>query len=564
MSGDFPFPAKTVSPVKCNEKPWDLWISEIGYRSPRRDDEAGKPERARRRRAGLNRLRCDAMSLHGLLPQMDTLDAAVCHMCGVVVKCSAAYRHLLEAHSATEPLLPPPPPAPAVKPKTAPGRSRPKKEPPPPPPPPEAPPPPPPTPPRVPPPDLQYLDDGTAHAELQVSVETGDLPVVSIQDPEDLPLGENLTDDIFAIMNSEGIRSADDITNAADWKNIIRDIDMQEINFPTVADPIQNPDPYAPVDPPMAGYTSIQEADLAGLQFAPDASPASLPAMDGNTLNVQALKPATPSTRTSRKGKPKFNLREYDPNKHCGVTTAENPKPCTRSLTCKAHALSLRRGVEGRAKPFDTLLAEHRAAREAAHQPPPPPLPSLPPVDLGALNGLADDQRVDDIYASLLGDEDPDSVLPDTSGITALLSQPPAEEPEAEPPDGVCWYPACPRPLALCTFNASHAGGAVALGKRYATVRGNIKSSLARPCKAEAGAGGGGAGRAAGRAARPELRRLVVTCRGGVQATLSELFAGEARLNGHAGGKARLKGKRPAAVLDLGFSLDPLLADEKC
>jgi len=53
--------------------------------------------------------------------------------------------------------------------------------------------------------------------------------------------------------------------------------------------------------------------------------------------------------------------REFDADKHCGVWVAEHQKRCTRSLTCKTHALSLRRAVPGRRKPFDELLAEHKA-----------------------------------------------------------------------------------------------------------------------------------------------------------------------------------------------------------
>ncbi|XP_011172128.1 ataxin-7-like protein 2 isoform X2 [Solenopsis invicta] len=56
--------------------------------------------------------------------------------------------------------------------------------------------------------------------------------------------------------------------------------------------------------------------------------------------------------------------REYDPDRHCGVWNEETGKPCTRSLTCKAHTVSLRRTVGGRSKTFDKLLAEHRAAKE--------------------------------------------------------------------------------------------------------------------------------------------------------------------------------------------------------
>ncbi|CAH2229109.1 jg2553 [Pararge aegeria aegeria] len=70
MSGNFPFAAKIVSPLKCNEKPWDLWVSEIGHQSPRRDDDgatftapaavdgktpARRKERPRYRRAGVSK-----------------------------------------------------------------------------------------------------------------------------------------------------------------------------------------------------------------------------------------------------------------------------------------------------------------------------------------------------------------------------------------------------------------------------------------------------------------------------------------------------------------------------
>ncbi|XP_021199025.3 LOW QUALITY PROTEIN: ataxin-7-like protein 1 [Helicoverpa armigera] len=701
MSGDYPFTAKIVSPVKCNEKPWDLWVSEIGHLSPRRDDDAtftspaavdGKggasvrrgldahpykqaDRQARYRRAGLNRLKYESMSLHGLFPQMDNLNAAVCHMCGVIVKCSAAYRHLLESHTGAEPLPPPPPPVSTHK-----SRSRHKKE-----------PPPPPipvdllpvkmdsspvhtaTPPlsrlMLPPqPDLQYLDEAstssTVPGEVKVSMECGELPVVSIQDTEDLPLGENLTDDIFAIMNSEGIQSADDITNAADWKNIIRDIgNMGEINFPQASDNVPAQDLYAPIHTSSLSAYAISDSDLSNIQFAPNTSPMLPTVMETTVLNPPPLKPAvtptTPSTKSSRSktSKTKFNLREYDPNKHCGVVTAENPKPCTRSLTCKAHALSLRRTVEGRSKPFDTLLAEHRASRDAGAAaaaaaaaapapapaplvpaPAPPPAPiTLPPllvntsIDLSSFNGLTAEQQVNDIYASLLNVEDPNSVLPDTSSITSLLSQPlapeaflmpddaeiPADVPilsiaspletpaarlddkpdEAPPPlvpADVCWYSSCPRPLAICTFNASHAGGAITLGKKFATVRSNIKSSLSRSqCKSSGSVNNyyynpnalslsKTVHMNASKTNKPEVRKLIVTCSGGaggaalgahkeVQQTLSELFGGEVRhaLNGHAPERRRppLKapGKRPPApVLDLGFSLDPLLADEKC
>lgn len=700
MSGDFPFSVKTVSPVKCNEKPWDLWVSEIGHSSPQRDDngvgifvspevldtKGGISRRisdthpykltdrnyARHRRKGVNRLRYDTMHLHGLFPQMDNLNAAICHMCGMTLKCSAAYRHLVDSHAAgVEPILPPPPPT--VKLKSSHNRSRHKKEPPP--------------PPStdlpvsmetspvhtanpnslsrlvIPQSDLQYLDEASTSSavsgEVQVCVESGELPVVSIQDTEDLALGENITDDIFAIMNSEGIQSADDITNVTDWKNIIRDIgSMQDINFSNTTDTGQQQEVFPSTDPALSSYT-LTEADLSSLQFAPNSSPMLSTVLDGNMLNAQPLKPPVPVTTTttpttkshsrSKTSKAKHSVREYDPNKHCGVVTADNPKPCTRSLTCKAHALSLRRTVEGRCKPFDTLLAEHRASKDptlAAVAPPPPPTNPvsvpIPPsvlvnnIDLSAFNSLTAEQQVNDIYASLLSVEDPNAVLPDTSSITSLLSQPPDqlflpedadlesevpllsitspvstipaknalptkveekidEGPPTFIPGEVCWYASCPRPLALCTFNTSHAGNAITLSKKCATVRNNMKSSYSRSqCKSSAS----GVNyynfnqnslslsksvhmNNASKASKPEVRKLIVTCSGrssvkGISQTLGDLgYLPSHTTNGHLVSRdedrrrqhgALKTSKRATApsMLDLNFVLDPLLADEKC
>ncbi len=56
--------------------------------------------------------------------------------------------------------------------------------------------------------------------------------------------------------------------------------------------------------------------------------------------------------------------RELDLEKHCGVWIGDFHRACTRSLTCKAHSLTLRRAVQGRSRSFDDLLAEHRAVKE--------------------------------------------------------------------------------------------------------------------------------------------------------------------------------------------------------
>lgn len=76
---------------------------------------------------------------------------------------------------------------------------------------------------------------------------------------------------------------------------------------------------------------------------------------------ISSTKTSTSSSSSSkgRSRKQTSKDRDYDPEKHCGVRTG-NMKPCTRSLTCKTHSVSLRRNVDGRSKPFDQLLSDHR------------------------------------------------------------------------------------------------------------------------------------------------------------------------------------------------------------
>uniref|UniRef100_A0A2C9KNY9 SCA7 domain-containing protein n=1 Tax=Biomphalaria glabrata TaxID=6526 RepID=A0A2C9KNY9_BIOGL len=95
------------------------------------------------------------------------------------------------------------------------------------------------------------------------------------------------------------------------------------------------------------------------------------PVMTIGSAGIVTARPIT-SAKTSKSAKDQKERkflpckdREYDANKHCGVKIVETGKPCTRSLTCKTHALSLRRAVPGRSKSFDDLLKEHKAAKDA-------------------------------------------------------------------------------------------------------------------------------------------------------------------------------------------------------
>ncbi|XP_070161830.1 ataxin-7 isoform X2 [Polyergus mexicanus] len=110
---------------------------------------------------------------------------------------------------------------------------------------------------------------------------------------------------------------------------------------------------------------------------SPNAGPSNLVGVSTNSGSSPGKSPGTGSSSGgggSGGGQPRrkrlktdrslLKDREYDPDRHCGVWNEETGKPCTRSLTCKAHTVSLRRTVVGRSKTFDKLLAEHRAAKE--------------------------------------------------------------------------------------------------------------------------------------------------------------------------------------------------------
>ncbi|OLY80079.1 SAGA-associated factor 73 [Smittium mucronatum] len=59
---------------------------------------------------------------------------------------------------------------------------------------------------------------------------------------------------------------------------------------------------------------------------------------------------------------------EFDLDKQCGVVVPPSTKQCTRSLTCKAHSMAMKRSVRGRSQPFDSLLQAHLAkSRTAKH-----------------------------------------------------------------------------------------------------------------------------------------------------------------------------------------------------
>ncbi|KAI9363246.1 SCA7, zinc-binding domain-containing protein [Pilaira anomala] len=63
--------------------------------------------------------------------------------------------------------------------------------------------------------------------------------------------------------------------------------------------------------------------------------------------------------KTKQKATPKRKA-PLDLDRQCGVLITPNNHPCTRSLTCKIHAMGAKRSVEGRSQPFNDLLAAYQ------------------------------------------------------------------------------------------------------------------------------------------------------------------------------------------------------------
>ncbi|KAG8753214.1 hypothetical protein FRC14_006315 [Serendipita sp. 396] len=79
----------------------------------------------------------------------------------------------------------------------------------------------------------------------------------------------------------------------------------------------------------------------------------------GDGVVVGAKKRAKPAPRVT-KGRQKGPV---DVDRQCGVIN-DKGLPCSRSLTCKSHAMGAKRAVEGRSKAYDELLLEWNRAHK--------------------------------------------------------------------------------------------------------------------------------------------------------------------------------------------------------
>ncbi|XP_053642925.2 mucin-2 isoform X1 [Cherax quadricarinatus] len=297
------------------------------------------------------------------------------------------------------------------------------------------------------------------------------------------------------------------------------------LSMPTLAATLKKP-VVSTGGPQLVSPGPVTSTQVHTPSHTPTHTPAHTPThtTTQHTSGSSTLTPAPPTPspkKSSKKKKPgerkllPLKDREYDPEVHCGVVVAETGKPCTRSLTCKAHSLTLRRAVTGRSKKFDDLLLEHRAAKEAqtrAAKPPdaatglvqgtPPRGPVMATTSSGGMvvGGAA---ATSPLLVKSLGGTATTIVTPGDPSPNPPLHHPmdPPSTPShthATPPSPAYWPPTPrippalvpadnfyvrepPKPLATCSYNCRRLGGYLASDHRADLLRSAFRNALKKP-----------------------------------------------------------------------------------
>ena len=285
------------------------------------------------------------------------------------------------------------------------------------------------------------------------------------------------------------------------------------VQFSPLQPSLAAPSPVSPLTsggsstiPSSTAITMTVAVDSSGVQTVQIHLPeiANGIAMPNSPTEVEvALRPPGSASRSNKKRRSSkserrllpLKEREFDPEKHCGVWISDIYKACTRSLTCKAHSLTLRRAVQGRSRSFDDLLVEHRAAKETmlkqlkegsspvqpAKAPPPPPLSPLtvikpvqpkhrsptirpPPAKKALLSSLL---QTSELTVDVPSTE-ADTQLP-ASGLLQRVFPTPVS---------LSFTAHHPKPLAVCSFGMRRTSRTVTSDRKWDFLRSTLRSTL--------------------------------------------------------------------------------------
>ena len=179
-------------------------------------------------------------------------------------------------------------------------------------------------------------------------------------------------------------------------------------------------------------------------------------------------------------------LREYNPDKHCGVWDADTKRHCTRALTCKSHSVLLKRKIEGRSRSFDELVAAHKKAQAEAA------LKGTTVTSTAAIQVRS--------FTPTVSVTAPPSVAsirtsPLTQVVTTVPPPPPtiiSANPTKDPNEESLYYTTDhPRPLAVCGFKGGRrVGGLIVTGRNHIFTRKLVRVAITAGTAASFGGGG--------------------------------------------------------------------------
>ena len=277
--------------------------------------------------------------------------------------------------------------------------------------------------------------------------------VISIPDTDPLP--HNMSGDLMAMV-TEVTRPMEIEDLQQQHSSVIKLQVQQDENSPTtlllapsaVPPPIPVSSPFSVVARPPVSTAIVVQSPTSGMNKP-----------DSYKLHIKQspAKKGSGGNRVDRKP-----LREYHPDKHCGVWDSEGSRNCTRALTCKSHSVLLKRKVEGRCKSFDELLVAHKKAQAALAQ-----------ASVGSTPPIASVNVTPTIVTLPTTPVAPASILLRTVPIT--LSKPPPNilfpQTPVQPPiqqfhfapkefeESLHYTTDHPKPLAVCTFGGRRIGG---------------------------------------------------------------------------------------------------------
>lgn len=186
--------------------------------------------------------------------------------------------------------------------------------------------------------------------------------------------------DSKGVGSDQNLRKSEEISDQNEWKSISpAQAGSPKLKTETrISIPISVLPQTVKIIGPLKKSNAVKPSQMMVVGHSPsdlDSSESCIPSpysieTDANAAEISMSNGVkTKSTKSKRNKRSKAKNRsakttEFDPDKHCGVLLDENRR-CLRSLTCKTHAIALKRAVEGRCKEFDKLLADHRASKEA-------------------------------------------------------------------------------------------------------------------------------------------------------------------------------------------------------